>query len=105
MNNENNTYKNVWDALCDNPEEAQNMRMRSQLIIEITDELSRIEATQKEKAKMLGISQPRLNDLLQGHIHKFSLDMLVKLSSRLGKHIELSFTDMPADMSNNIVMA
>jgi predicted XRE-type DNA-binding protein len=45
--------------------------------------------TQREAAKKLGISQPRLNDLLKGKIQKFSIDALVKMLSRVGVHVDV----------------
>jgi predicted XRE-type DNA-binding protein len=35
-------------------------------------------------AKKLGLTQPRMNDLLRGRINKFSLDTLMNLATRAG---------------------
>lgn len=79
--NQTQRFTSVWDALEDTPEEATNMRLRSKLMLELVKTVQAWELSQKEAAKRLGISQPRLNDVLSGKIDKFSLDALVNLSS------------------------
>lgn len=82
-------YDNVWDALEDSPEQAANMRLRAELMRIAQEHVRSIGLTQREAASHLGLTQPRLNDLLQGRIQKFSLDALVKLLARAGKHVEI----------------
>jgi len=83
------SYNSVWDALEDRPEEAQNMKMRSIFMMAIKDYVKQSGSTQTAMAKTLGISQPRLNDLLTGKIGKFSLDKLVGLAVKAGMSINL----------------
>jgi len=45
--------------------------------------------TQHQAAKQLGITQPRLNDLLRGRIDKFSVDALVNMLARVGKQVSV----------------
>lgn len=82
-------FNSVWDALEDTPQEAENMKIRSELMIVLTRELTYIDGTQMQKAKQLGITQPRLNDLLQGRINKFSIDALVTIASNVGLSVSL----------------
>ena len=79
-----NNYTSVWDALEDTPEQAESMRLRSVFMLAIEKHVAQLGATQTEQARRLGITQPRLNDLLQGRIHKFSLDALVDIASKAG---------------------
>lgn len=51
--------------------------------------MKRQPGTQAAKAEQLGITQPRLNDLLRGRIDKFSLDALVNLASLAGLRVDL----------------
>jgi predicted XRE-type DNA-binding protein len=51
-------------------------------MIAITQKVRSWNTTQQRAARRLGITQPRLNDLLQGKINKFSLDALLTLASR-----------------------
>lgn len=81
----------VWESLTNTPEEAANMTMRSQLLLAVGDAVKGWNLPQAQAAGRLGITQPRLNDLLRGHIAKFSLDALVNLSVRaeLAIHLEI----------------
>ncbi len=75
---------NVWESLTESPEEAVNMTMRSTLLLAISDTVKSWELPQSQAAARLGLTQPRLNDLLRGRITKFSLDALVNLTVRAG---------------------
>ncbi len=83
------TFDNVWEALEDTAEEAENMKMRSRLLIAIEQKIRSWNVTQAEAAKRLGITQPRLNDLLRGRIIKFSMDTLINLAAKAGLAVEL----------------
>lgn len=80
---------NVFRDLGFSAEEAQNLRLRSELMIEIENFVKASELTQKEAAKHLGVTQPRLNDLLRGKIGKFSLDALVNMLARAGRSVSI----------------
>ena len=82
-------FDSVWDALEDTPQEAENMKIRSGLMMAISDHLEKSAGTQAAKAKQLGITQPRLNDLLKGPINKFSLDALVTIAVNAGLNVML----------------
>jgi predicted XRE-type DNA-binding protein len=92
----NERFESVWDAIEDTPEEALNMRLRSELMIQITRRVKEWDVTQKEAAQRLGITQPRLNDLLNGRINKFSLDALINLTGPAHFHVELTLKDEEA---------
>jgi predicted XRE-type DNA-binding protein len=82
-------FESVWDALEDTPMEAENMKLRSSLMIAIADTVSAWQVTQVEAARRLGVTQPRLNDLLRGRVDKFSLDALVALAAPAGFAVHL----------------
>ena len=86
---ERQSFDNVWDALEDTPAEAANMTMRSRLLIAIEQRVGSWKVTQAEAAQRLGITQPRLNDLLRGKIANFSLDTLINLASQAGLVVRL----------------
>ena len=85
-------FESVWDALEDTPTEAENMKLRSGLMIAITEAVSAWRVTQTDAARRLGVTQPRLNDLLRGRIGKFSLDALVAIAARAGLAVHLEIT-------------
>jgi predicted XRE-type DNA-binding protein len=82
-------FESVWDAIEDTPVEAENMKLRSSLMIAIRDHLERNEVTQAEVAKLLGVTQPRVSDLMRGKINLFSLDALVNMATAAGMHVEI----------------
>lgn len=85
------SYPSVWDAIADTPEEAANLRVRAELMEQITALIKGNSWTQANAAKRSGVTQPRINDLLRGRISRFSLDALVNIASALGQrvHVEL----------------
>lgn len=82
-------YSSVWDAISDGPEEAENMKLRSELMICIREHIKARHISSKAAQAMLGLSQPRLSYLMTGRIDKFSLDALVMMASRSGLHVSL----------------
>lgn len=78
------TFNNVWDALADTPAQAFSLRLRAVFMRAIQQQVAQLGATQTEQARRLGITPPRLNDLLQGRIYSFSLDALVEMASQAG---------------------
>ena len=86
-----NRYDSVWDALADTPEQAANLRARSELMQKIAAIVKENGWTQVEAARRCGVTQPRMNDLLRGRVSRFSLDALVDLATAIGRrvHFEL----------------
>lgn len=87
-----NEFKSVWDAIEDTPEQAAKMRVRSALLMKISDVVTSWDLPQTAAAKRLGITQPRLNELLRGKIQRFSLDALVEIAESAHLHVELNVT-------------
>ena len=80
---------NVFLDLGFDKVEAANLKMRSDLMIRITQFYRKSGMTQASAAKALGLTQPRLNALLKGKIGLFSLDALVNVASRAGLNVRL----------------
>lgn len=78
------TFANVWDALEDSPEDAATMTMRSDVMAIIATTVRGWNIPVADAASRLGLTQPRLDDLLRGKISKFSLDTLLTLATRAG---------------------
>lgn len=73
----------------DTPQQAANLKMRSELMLHIQRQIKNMHGTQAEIAKQCGISQPHFNDLLNGKISKFSIDALVNINANLGCEMSL----------------
>ena len=82
-------FANVWDAIEDSPEEAENMKLRSVLMMALKEHLLRTGMNQTEAAKLFGVTQPRVSDLMRGKINLFGLDALVNMATAAGLHIEM----------------
>ena len=80
---------NVFRDLGFGKAEAENLKMRADLMMRIDDFYRDSGMTQSEAAKALGLTQPRLNALLKGKIGLFSLDALVNIASRAGLNVRL----------------
>lgn len=85
-------FASVWDALEDTPAEAEAMRLRSELLAAVQQVVASWNLAQVESAKRLGVTQPRLNDLLRGKIDKFGLDALIGLAERAGLGVRMEIT-------------
>jgi predicted XRE-type DNA-binding protein len=59
------------------------------MMLAIRDTVASWEMTQAAAAKRLGLTQPRMNDLVRGRINKFSLDALINLAARAGLSIRV----------------
>lgn len=86
-------FANVWDAIEDTPEEAENMKLRSVLMTALKGHIGRSEMSQAQAAKVLGVTQPRVSDLMRGKINLFGLDALVNMATAAGLHIEMRVSE------------
>ena len=82
-------YDSVWDAISDTRFEAANMRAKSELMRKIASFIKKKKWTQNKAASHCGVTQPRMNDLLQGRISNFSIDALVNIATSLGLQIHI----------------
>ena len=83
------TCASVWDAITNTPEEAANLRLRSELMDKITVLIQKNGCTQLEAAKHCSVTQPRINELLRGRVSRFSLDALVNITAHLGQRVHV----------------
>ncbi len=87
------TFEDVFDALADTPAEAANMKARAALLSALAARVESWGLPQAAAAARLGITRPRLNDLLRGKLGKFSLDALVNLTVAAGLVLEIRLAD------------
>jgi predicted XRE-type DNA-binding protein len=81
-------FSSVWDAIEDTPAEAENMKLRSRLMMILKDHIKAQGWTQAEAAKRLNVTQPRISDLMRGKIDLFGLDSLVTMLRAAGLQLE-----------------
>jgi predicted XRE-type DNA-binding protein len=82
-------FESIWDAIEKDPVVAANLKARSSVMMAIEQTVKSWNLSQVKAAKRLGLTQPRLNDLLRGRINKFSLDALMTVASKAGLSVEL----------------
>jgi predicted XRE-type DNA-binding protein len=83
-------FARVWDAIEDTPEQAENMKLRSSLMIALKEYLVGTGFRQGQIAKLFGVTQPRVSDLMRGKIDVFGLDALVNMAAAAGLRVKLS---------------
>lgn len=92
----NQRFASVWDAIEDTPEEAENMKLRSTLMTALKNHITRTKMSQDQAAKLFGVTQPRVSDLMRGKINLFGLDALVNMATAAGLHIEMRVLEAAA---------
>jgi predicted XRE-type DNA-binding protein len=83
------SHTSVWDVLEDSPAEAENMKLRSKLMMALEQHIKARNWTQAEAARRLGVTQPRISDLTRGKIDLFALDGLVLMAVAAGLTVDL----------------
>jgi predicted XRE-type DNA-binding protein len=89
----NERFESIWDAIEDDPVERERMKVLSQLMMTLDRHIKKQGWTQAEAAKQLGVTQPRISDLMRGKINLFSIDSLFELLAKAGIHMELRVRD------------
>lgn len=87
--------RSVFYDIADTPGEAANITARSLLMIALEERIKGMGWTQTEAAETLHVNQPRVSDLVNGKLHKFSLDALVNMLPAVGLTFEVRPIDRP----------
>ena len=82
------SFASVWDAIEDTPA-AENMKLRSTLMMTLKNHTLSVGLNQAEAAKLFGITQPRVSDLMRGKINLFGIDALVNMAATAGLYVEI----------------
>ena len=81
------SFGDVFADLGYSSEEAAILKMRADLMANLRKYIATKKLTQNEAAKIFGVSQSRVSDLITGKWGKFSLEMLITLATKAGKHV------------------
>ena len=84
------TTGNVFADLGFPAEEAEHLKVRADLMAELAKLIDARSLSQAEAAKLLGVSQPRISDLVRGKIDKFSVDTLIGMLAATGARVSVS---------------
>lgn len=80
---------NVFADLGFSGEVAEHLRIRSTLMSELHRHIKALNLTQADAAKLFGVTQPRISNLVRGRIDLFSIDTLVGMLTRAGIHVDV----------------
>lgn len=81
---------NVFRDLGFSSREAEHLRVRAALMLALERVIARRRLTQAQAAKLLGVRQPRVSDLVRGRLHRFSIDALVDMLARAGLRVRFT---------------
>lgn len=81
-------FPTAWDAIADTPEEAVVLKARADLMIALADHIKAQGWMQADAAKHMGVTQPRVSDLMRGKFNLFGLDHLALMLARSWRQVE-----------------
>ena len=76
-------------------EDAEELLAKSWLVFRIDQVIKNKKLTQKQAAKVLGIDQPKISNLMRGRLEGFSIERLFRFLNALGQDIEISVKPKP----------
>ena len=82
---------NVFKDIGFSDSEAANLMARAELMLKLRDIIQENGWTQREAARILGVGQPRVAEIMSFNTKYFSVDLLLKYLSKLGMQVEFSF--------------
>ena len=88
--------KSAFDYLFD-ADDAANLRVRADLMNELRIVVQELGKTQAEVAEILGVTRPRVSDLVRGKIELFTIDALVNIATRLNRQIEIHISNSESE--------
>jgi len=80
---------NVFRDLGFSKPEAENLKIRTDLMIRLSKVIEGRRLTQAQAATLFGVTQPRISDLVRGKIDRFSIDTLVAMLGHAGIRIQI----------------
>ncbi len=83
----------VFRELGFDVEESESLKVRADLMIELSGLIERKGWTRARAAEVMGVTQPRISDLVRGKIDRFSIDILIAMLGIAGVQVRLSTVD------------
>jgi len=80
---------NIFEDLGFDKAEAENLKIRSELMMQVKRYIKKNELTQKEAALRLGVDQPKISKLMAGKIELFTIDLLIQMLARVNIRMTL----------------
>ena len=80
---------NVFEDLGFEREEAANLKIRADLMLDLRRYIEQQGWTQEQAAHYFGETQPRISNLMRGEIDRFSVDKLIKMLAHAGMEVRV----------------
>ena len=87
--------ENVFEDLGFAPEEAANLKIRADLMLDLRTFIENKGWTQAQTAAFFGETQPRISNLMKGEIRRFSVDKLINMLARAGMQVKVDVEPTP----------
>ena len=87
---------NIFEDLGFEPDEAANLKIRADLILDLQKYIKKQDWTQQEAADFFTETQPRISNLMNGDIERFSIDKLVQMIVKAGMKIKVKVINVAA---------
>jgi predicted XRE-type DNA-binding protein len=78
---------NIFEDLGFEPQEASKLKIKAQLMCQISEWIKSEQLKQEDASQILHVTRPRVSDVLRGKSGKFTIDALVDMLERIGKHV------------------
>ena len=85
--------------------DAEKLKIKTGLVIEIRKAMRSRKLTQQEAAKLMGITQPKVSDMMRGDFTNLSERKLMDCLTRLGYDIEITVRPAKAEVGHLILAA
>lgn len=79
--------ENIFEDLGFKGEEAAVLRIKADLMIEIEKTMKALGLSQARAAQVMGVPRPRLNRMLHGRFEGITIDKMIQMLERTGKHV------------------
>jgi predicted XRE-type DNA-binding protein len=79
--------------------DAEEMLVKAELVHQISSIVRHRHLTQVQTAEILGISQPKVSELLRGNLRGFSLERIARFLTALGRDVEIRVKPKPRSRS------
>lgn len=83
-------HDNVFEDLGFEPEEAANLKVRADLMLSLRQYIQKCGWTQEQAADFFGETQPRISNLMNGEINRFSVDKLINMLVQAGMEVNVN---------------
>ena len=78
---------NIFEDLGFEPKEANKLKIKAQLMCQISEWIKEKKLKQEEASSLLEVTRPRVSDVMRGKTGKFTIDALVDMLEKTGKHV------------------